>query len=206
MRQQKCLILCSLCFLLFIISPTAASSLISGRNPVGIHHLFRTRMLKLNTSKHETKFSAGSKPRATSLFRSPNYDGWRVSQKAGANPVYVRIALREIARCPRGRHPLIHQSITFSAVSGGIFSGQIRNPKAEIRKKSELRTLKQRGFSRFASSRCLWTTVAWRFGFRVSSFFRPSDFGLRVSRFRHSIKNSEEPLMSIRGYRKRGAE
>jgi hypothetical protein len=74
----------------------------------------------------------------------------------------------------------------FFAAFGGIFCGQIRNPKAEIRKKTELRTSKQRRLSQFDS---LWTTV----GFRVSDFFRHSDFGHRISRFSRSIENIEEP-------------
>jgi hypothetical protein len=91
---------------------------------------------------------------------------------------------------------------------------QIRNPRAEIRKKAEIRRPKarlwrnvrfiekgRRGTTRaghwpetrkkrsriqrrcchFMSSKAA-QQMAWRrFGFRVSSFFRPSDFGLRIS-------------------------
>src|SRR5438105_2993450 len=56
----------------------------------------------------------------------------------------------------------------------GSKAHQIRNPKAEIRTKSEDRNPK----TRTPSARAVSDTA--RFGFRVSDFFRISGFGFRI--------------------------
>src|ERR1035441_5347082 len=75
--------------------------------------------------------------------------------------------------------PRLHQGSTKATPrlhQGHPSPGQSRNPKSEIRRKSENRSPKEASPDGLAA--------CWRdsgFGFRISGFLRSSDFGLRVS-------------------------
>jgi hypothetical protein len=58
-----------------------------------------------------------------------------------------------------------------------VRQGEIRNPKAEARKKAEIRRSKAEIVKKVKALKAL-KRKEWIFGFRVSDFFRPSDFGL----------------------------
>ena len=136
----------------------------------------------------------------------------RQGRRAGGREVRIHGVQTAGGTLTRQR-PWLARQFRLSAVLSGTWGQEIRNPKPELRNKSETRNPKPEparrgGSAPWNSTRSVGLAGRERharsprppsgpglFGLRVSDLFRSSGFGFRFWPRCHSTQNSEEPLL-----------